>query len=172
MSSNEKIGIEIERKYVIKMPEVAILQAQPSYRRYEILQTYISSLPGVTRRVRSLSFGNITKYIETVKVRIDHMSSTEVEQELTESEYLERLALKLPDTTPIKKTRHTLLYEGQLFEIDVYPQWTSTAIMETELKDRDVQVKFPDFLHILAEVTGDKSYSNASMSRSFPTELK
>ena len=42
--------------------------------------------------------------------------------------------------------------------------------METELENRESKVKIPDFLEILREVTGDKSYSNAAMSRDFPPE--
>ena len=51
-----------------------------------------------------------------------------------------------------------------------HPEWKNTAILETELSDRDTVVKFPDFIKIVADVTGDKRYSNASMSRSFPEE--
>ena len=56
-------------------------------------------------------------------------------------------------------------------EIDIYPEWDSTAILEVELRSRDEQISLPDFIKILKEVTGDKRYSNASMSRTFPEEL-
>ena len=61
-------------------------------------------------------------------------------------------------------------YGGQLFEIDVYPAWKNTAIMETELDDREREVEIPTFIEIIREVTGYKAYSNASMSKSFPKE--
>ena len=48
----------------------------------------------------------------------------------------------------------------------------NTAIMETELDSREKQVKIPSFIEILREVTGDKAYSNAGMSRRFPEEDK
>ncbi len=171
MNSNQKIGIEIERKYIIKMPDISILSAQPSYRRYEIVQTYLKSIPGVTRRVRQLSIGNNTKYVETVKVRIDHMSSTEVENELTKEQYSELLEESDPTASPIIKVRHRFIIDGQPFEVDVYPQWQNTAIMETELENRDKKVEIPPFIEIIREVTGEKSYTNASMSREFPKEL-
>lgn len=171
MSNNQKIGIEIERKYIIKMPDIAVLSAQPSYRRYEIVQTYLKSIPGVTRRVRSLSLGNATRYVETVKVRIDHMSSTEVENEITKEQYSELLEESDPTASPITKTRHRFIIDGQPFEVDVYPQWKNTAIMETELENREKEVKIPSFLEIIREVTGEKSYTNASMAREFPKEL-
>ncbi len=171
MKSSQRIGIEIERKYVIKMPDISILSSQPSYRRYEIVQTYLKSIPGVTRRVRSLSLGNATRYIETVKVRIDQMSSTEVENELTKDQYSELLEESDPTASPITKVRHRFIIDGQPFEVDVYPQWQNTAIMETELENREKKVEIPPFIEIIREVTGEKSYTNASMSREFPKEL-
>ena len=171
MEDKIKIGIEIERKYIIKMPSFDILEKQEGYSCSEIVQTYLKSLDGVTRRVRKRSSNNRTRYIETLKVRIDNMSSTETEEELTEQEYLLRLSDSAPDATPIIKNRHVFLYKGQFFEIDVYPQWTKTAVMETELESREKSVEIPDFIEIISEVTGDKSYSNASMSRNFPDEI-
>ena len=171
MKNNQRIGIEIERKYIIKMPDIAVLSAQPSYRRYEIVQTYLNSIPGVTRRVRSLSLDGATRYIETVKVRIDQMSSTEVENDLTKEQYLELLEESDPAASPITKVRHRFFIDGQPFEVDIYPQWQNTAIMETELENREKEVKIPSFIEIIREVTGEKSYTNASMSREFPKEL-
>ena len=98
------------------------------------------------------------------------MSSTEIERELGEEEFSTLAQTILAETRPIEKTRHTFIYLGQTFEIDVYPDWKCTAIMETELPSRETEVKMPKFLEIIREVTGNKAYSNASMSKSFPKE--
>lgn len=171
MKNNEKVGIEIERKFVIKMPDILTLLSQKDYTVSEILQIYLPSGKGETRRVRSRAYGDRTLYIETKKIRIDSMSSEETEREISEEEFNNLAASILEGTTPIRKTRHTFIYEDQLFEIDVYPRWHSTAIMETELQAGDTEVVMPSFIRIVKEVTGDKAYSNASMSRSFPREL-
>ena len=98
------------------------------------------------------------------------MSATEIERELSPLEF-DSLASEIKEgTTPIDKVRHTFVYENQLFEIDVYPQWKFTAIMETELENRETKVEIPSFINIIREVTGDKAYSNAAMSREFPKE--
>ena len=70
----------------------------------------------------------------------------------------------------IAKTRKSFVYKGQLFEIDVYSEWNSTAVMETELASRNTVVEMPDFIEIVKEVTGIYSYSNASMAENFPEE--
>ncbi len=170
MKEKVSIGLEIERKYIIKMPDLSILAAQECYSESRILQIYLPAPDGETRRIRRRSFADSTAFIETRKIRVDSMSSTEIEREMSEGEFDGLSAAILGGTRPIEKTRHTFVYQGQLFEIDIYPQWRHTAIMETELPTRDTEVKMPPFLNILREVTGNKAYSNASMSRAFPKE--
>ena len=170
MQRKEKIGIEIERKYIIAMPDFNLLRSLDGYNRSDIVQTYLKSIDGATRRVRMRSTDGNSRYYETLKVRIDEMSSTEVEREIDREEYLELLKLAREDSTPIEKVRHLFYYNSQLFEIDVYPNWQNTAIMETELDNRETEVEMPEFIHIIREVTGDKRYSNAGMSRQFPEE--
>lgn len=165
------VGIEIERKYIILMPDTEMLSSLEGYTESEIVQTYLSSPPGVTRRVRKRSFSDITRYYETGKTRIDNMSSVEEEGEISADEYEKLLAEILDGTRPILKKRYTFIYKEQVFEIDIYPEWQRSAIMETELPSRDADPEIPYFIKILREVTGDKAYSNASMSRVFPREI-
>ncbi|MBO5009379.1 MAG: hypothetical protein J6D20_01570 [Clostridia bacterium] len=163
-------NIEIEKKYIIAIPEESVLSVMEEYTRSEIVQIYLESPAGITHRVRSRErSGNVT-YTETKKIRIDKMSSYEDEHEITKEEFLALAEKRDKLTAPIHKIRYTFVYFGQLFEIDVYPEWQRTAILETELKTRETQVKFPEFVKILSDVTGDKRYSNASMSKVFPEE--
>ena len=166
-----KDHIEIERKYVISMPDISLMQAEDGYTSSNIEQIYLKSSPRVTHRVRSRTKDGVTKYTETQKMRISGMSAYEDEREITENEFLNLRESIDPDTTPIIKTRHTFLYRSQLFEIDIYPNWQSCAIMETELPSEETIIEIPPFINIIKEVTGIKAYSNASMSRVFPKEI-
>ena len=163
--------IEIERKFVIEKPDIARLSEHSGYSVSAIEQTYLASEPAVTRRVRARNYGDKTVYTETKKVRIDGMSAFEDEREISESEYMELLSEIMPGTRTLSKTRHTLEYSGRTLEIDVYPDWERTCILEVELDSRSAKVELPHFIRVVAEVTGDKRYSNASMSCSFPEEL-
>lgn len=165
-----KNQVEIERKYIIKMPDTAKMSLMAEYKRDRILQIYLPSERGGARRVRSRVGQDGAVYTETEKIRIDKMSSIEKEREISEEEFLRLSASPRSNTHPIEKTRHSFLYGGQVFEIDVYPQWKSTAIMETELKSRAEEVKMPQFIEIIREVTGLFEYSNSAMAASFPEE--
>lgn len=163
--------IEIERKFIIAKPDFAVLREQEDYTSSDIVQIYLKSSPRVTHRIRSRAYRGKTVYTETKKMRISGMSAYEDEHEITESEFTSLSENIDPDTTPVIKTRHTFLYHGQLFEVDVYPNWRTCAIMETELEGEDTIVDMPPFISIIKEVTGIKAYSNASMSRVFPQEI-
>ena len=68
------------------------------------------------------------------------------------------------DRKPVRKDRYCLVYDGQYFEIDVYPFWNDKAIMEIELSDTDVEIRFPDMIQVIKEVTDDDAYKNASLA--------
>ena len=166
-----KKQIEIERKFVIKKPVLYKMQAEKNYGMSEITQIYLQNPMGITHRIRSRKHSEITVYTETKKRRIDAMSSVEEEREITYIEF-ENLKNQIKEgTSPIIKERHVFEYMGAVVEIDVYPQWKKTAILEVELSSRDEKIELPNFIEIVAEVTGNFAYSNAAMSRSFPKEL-
>lgn len=164
-------GIEIERKYIIAMPDVERLSLLPSYTVSSITQTYLESEEGLTHRVRKRRFNDRIQYTETKKIRINKISVHELEREISEDEYMSLLPLIKKGTKHLQKNRHTFEHLGKTIEIDIYPDWERTCIMETELESEDECVIFPDFIEIIKEVTGDRRYSNAGMAESFPAEI-
>ncbi len=163
-------GIEIERRFIIELPDICALEKMDKYTVSEIVQTYLASEEGTTRRVRKRTTLGTTRYYETVKTRIDKMSVIEDEGEISAEEYEALLPLISEGTRPIIKTRHAFPYNRKTVEIDVYPEWQRSAILEVELSSRDEEIVLPDFIRIIREVTGDRRYSNAGMSREFPIE--
>ena len=169
--NNEKNEVEIERKYIILKPDEDTLRAQEGFTESAIEQIYLPSDAAVTRRVRRREFSDGVRYYVTEKRRLDRMSAQEHEWEISEAEYASLAATPVDGTRPVLKRRYTFEYMSQTFEIDVYPEWRNTAIMETELGSRECEVQMPEFIKILREVTGIKAYSNAAMSRKFPDEI-
>ena len=164
-------NVEIERKYIIEIPDLAMLSAMDSYTASKIEQIYLDSPIGITHRIRRRAYSDRVEYTETKKVRIDKSSAYEDERTISEAEYFELLTHRAPDSVALSKVRHTFKYLGQIFEVDVYPNWKQTCIMETELVTSDTAVEMPPFIRIIEEVTGKREYSNASMSRKFPIEI-
>ena len=167
----EKCGLEIERKFIIKKPDLSHLSGLEGFTKSAITQIYLKSSEAITKRVRKREYPSRIEYTETEKVRVDKMTSQESEREITEEEYLALLKSADPERRPVRKTRHTVPYFGRVLEIDVYHEWKKTCIMEIEMLSRDEDVIIPDDIRILLEVTGDARYSNAAMAKTFPEEL-
>ncbi len=155
---------EIERKYLIDYPDIHWLENHPTCRRVEIIQTYLKSAAGDEVRVRQRGEDGNYIYFQTIKRKVSDVKRVEIEQRLSQAEYL-RLLMEA-DTTKrqIRKTRYCLTHENQYFEIDVYPFWTDKAIVEIELSDENVPIVFPKQIHVIKEVTDDESYKNASLA--------
>ena len=165
------IPIEIERKFIIKLPDISLLEKMPDYTRSEITQIYISSPPAITHRVRKRIYSDKTVCTETKKIRIDKISSYEDERNISLEEFSE-IAKNIKDgTLPVIKTRHTFSYLEKTVEIDIYPNWKRSAILEVELKTKEEELSLPESICVLSEVTGKRKYSNASMAQTFPDEI-
>ena len=162
--------LEIERKYIIPIPDVSEISKMDEYTVSEISQTYLESQAGVAHRVRRRVFAGHTEYTETKKMRVDKITAVEDERAINEEEYMLLLKNIRQGSRTLTKTRHTFLYKGKVFEIDVYPEWEKSGILETELVSKDECVIFPPFIRIIREVSGERAYSNSSMSSSFPKE--
>ena len=166
-----KNNTEIERKFIIALPDLKMLSRLEGYDKSEIEQTYLESPPHVTHRVRARRRANSVVFTETKKVRIDKMSAYEDEREIGVSEYRERLENIKDGTRTLYKTRHVFVYADHVIEIDVYPEWRETAVMEIELSSRDEKIELPAYIRVIREVTGMREYSNAAMSERFPDEI-
>ncbi len=162
-------GFEIERKYLIAMPDPTFLEANAS--PSEIEQTYLTPPdPNVTARVRKRGREGDWTYTHTQKIRLSDLRRIEDEREIDAEEYRQLLLQADPRKRVIRKTRWVLPWRGQSFEIDVYPFWTDRAIMEIEMEDEGQAVELPPQIRILREVTADLRYTNASLALHIPME--
>lgn len=165
-------NIEIERKYIIVKPDFKIMTAMDGYISSEITQIYLTAENGVTHRIRKRIYSDgSSEYTETKKIRLNKISAIEDERIITAREYEALSENKREGSLPIEKIRHVFKYEGKLIEIDEYPFWERSCIMETELISESECIPLPPFIKIIKEVTGDRVYSNSSMASRFPDEL-
>ena len=104
-------------------------------------------------------------YFKTIKKKITDTTRIEIEERLSQAEYLKLLMEADTSMHQIRKTRYCLTYNSQYFEIDIYPFWKDQAIVEIELLNEKEEIQMPKFLKVIKEVTDDKSYKNASLAR-------
>ena len=160
--------LEIERKFLIEYPDPVWLAQQPGSRRVEIVQTYLLSDGSSTRRVRSWTEAGRTVYIRTCKRRLSDRTRVEVEDELTEADYLALLSQADPARHPLEKARWCIPFDSHVLEIDLYPFWNDQAVLEVELKSEDEAFLLPPEIRVIREVTEDPRYLNSSLARELP----
>ena len=157
--------LEIERKFLIEYPDIRWLESSPNCRRVEIIQTYLKADDVEEIRVRQRGCDGHYIYTRTTKRKTSGAKRIELESRLSESEYL-RLLMNA-DTTrrQIRKDRYCLTYDNQYFEIDVYPFWNDKAIVEIDLSDEKAEIRLPEQIKVIRDVTGDESYKNAALAK-------
>lgn len=155
---------ETERKFLIEYPDMSILSNDPNCCRIEIIQTYLKSENGDEVRVRQRGTNGHYIFFKTVKRRVSDIKRLEIEHRISSSEYLALLMDADTNKHQIRKTRYCLTFDDQYFEIDVYPFWEDKAILELELSDENAEIRFPEFIKVIKEVTDDAAYKNASLA--------
>ena len=120
---------EIERKYLIEYPDIKWLESNPNCQKVEIIQTYLKSNENDEVRVRQRGFNGHYIYFKTIKRKVSDVKRIEIEKRLSQNEYLTLLMEADTSKRQIRKTRYCLTFEGQYFEIDVYPFWNDSAVM-------------------------------------------
>ena len=155
---------EIERKYLIKYPNLELLRAMPNCQEVEILQTYLRS-SNENDEVRVRQRGSNGNYVFTKTIKRwtnDPTKRVEIEKRISKDEYLKALMDACPGANSIRKTRFCIMQRetGQYLEIDVYPTSQKTAILEVELASADDRLVVPDIIKVIKEVTGDTRFYN------------
>lgn len=164
-------GLEIERKYLIRMPDEAFLASQPGVECWEIVQTYLMDGADMsTHRVRSIRTGGETRYIHTIKRPLGGFTHMEWEEEVPRDAYGELLQTANPKLHSIIKKRWRIPYEGQMLEIDIYDFWKDRATLEIELASEDQPVSIPSWLAVVRELTGERAYKNRFLAETVPME--
>ena len=156
---------EIERKFLIEMPDIEYLESLPNCEKVKIVQTYLNSSDDEEIRIRQRGNNGSYTYSKTRKINVDSMKRIEIETRLTQEEYINELLNADPTRGQIIKERYCLCYKNQYFEIDIYPFWDDKAIAEIELISEDQKIELPDFINVIDEVTDNNNFKNFEIAR-------
>jgi CYTH domain-containing protein len=172
MTNSMPLGIETERRFLIERPDLQTLAELYGAEAREIAQTYLAAPPGYSseRVRRSIDASGTAVYTHTRKRRISQASAIEEEETIDEERYRALLLRADPERRTIEKRRVTFRWRSQCYEIDLYPFFTRTAVLETELERADAPLSFPPALVILREITGVRTLSNHALARAVPSE--
>lgn len=171
------MNLEIERKFLIQLPDTDAIAARNGCLTRRIVQTYLREREkSVERRIREVTEIKIggecgkVAYFYTEKRHRSSIVRLEDEREITREEYT---ALMTERYSGLTKTRYAFPFAGHVIEIDVYPyefggrELVGRAVMEVELKDEREEIIFPPEIEIIRELTGTKEFSNKALAKKF-----
>ncbi|MDD2627979.1 MAG: AAA family ATPase [Clostridia bacterium] len=158
------IPIEIEKKYLIKMPDIDYLINEYRANKSEILQTYLLS-KHEEERVRQRGVNGNYWYTNTIKIKINEKERLEQNETISKEDYLACLMRTDTSLKQIRKNRYNFVYNHQYFELDVYPISNEVAVLEIELTNVNCEVGLPPFIDIIKDVTDDPRYKNAALAK-------
>lgn len=161
----EPLPLEIERKFLIKFPDLSVLKEKFSYNKIEIIQTYLKSIGSDTeRRVRQRGSNGSYTYYYTEKIGTG-LSRTELERRISEKEYLNLLMEADTSLRQIRKDRYCFVYKNMYYELDIYPFWDKYAILEIELtNESSKEIEIPDCITCIREVTEENRFKNRQLA--------
>ncbi len=160
-----KAPLEIERKFLIRYPDIGALRRMPEYRVVHIEQTYLAAEGDfIGGRIRRITENGDIRYVYTYKARLSDMTRREYERQLSAREYGELLTRRSPGTITIEKDRHSFAYAGLVYELDVYTFWDDKATLEAEVESEDTPIPVPPCVELIKEVTDDRRYNNSRLA--------
>lgn len=161
------MSLEIERKFLIQMPDLVWIEKNTNCEIVQIVQTYLGkNSEGFGNRVREMEVKGVKKYFHTAKKSLSGITRIELEKEISKVDYDKYLKEKT-DRISLKKTRYIVKIGKLKYEIDVYPFWKETAIMEVELENEKQKFDIPEFINIIGEVTNNLDYTNHSLAKKY-----
>ena len=165
----ENINYEIEKKFIIKYPDLKMLKDISEYT--EIEQIYLLNEDGFSERIRKRGKDGVFKYYHTLKKRVSAIKRIEEEKIISEKEYEKLKERANPKLNVIYKTRYCMPYFKHVLEIDVFPFWKKQAFLEIELENETEEYKLPEYLEIISDVSTDSAYTNRALSEQIPDEI-
>ena len=161
----DPVPIEIERKFLVKKPNLEDISKHVAMTSVNIVQTYLKSEGDSEVRLRQRGINGSYFYYLTEKTTINNLKRVEREKKISEREYIELLNLADTSLKQIVKKRVCFVYMNQYFELDLFDFSNDKAIVEIELTSESDVVRFPEFLTIIKEITDDLSYRNIALAR-------
>ena len=153
-----------KRKFLVEMPDVALLAERYNAVPLEMMQTYLRMInPSVERRIRQQANGSDYLYFYTEKHFMADGTKWDTEKPISEKAYIRYLMEGDSGLHSVRKTKHRFVYQGCRLELDVYPFCRDRAILFIYSPSADAAL--PPEIHVIREVTGDPAYKNRQLAK-------
>ena len=152
--------IEEERKYIVE-----VTGELPDCTESDITQTYLVAEPGCEVRLRRRCWSGKFVNVHTNKKRVSGEEEIVTERQVSNALYESLLQQADPYRQTIHKLRRSFIWKGQFFELDTYLKpINNLVILETKGIAHHEDVRFPPFIRVVKDITGDRKYYNYNIA--------
>jgi len=148
-----------ERKYIVE-----VTGDMPDCIESDIVQTYLVADPGCEIRLRRRDWQGKVVNTHTTKKKLSGSEEIVTERQISNSLYESLLQQADPYRHTIHKKRKSFIWKGQYFELDFFEVPANLVILETKGIAEHESVKFPPFIKVVEDITGNKRYSNYNLA--------
>ena len=148
-----------ERKYIVE-----VTGEMPDSIESDITQTYLVADPGCQVRLRRRNWQGKLVITHTTKKKISGKEEIVTERQVSNSLYESLLQQADPYRQTIVKKRKSFIWKGQYFELDTYEVPAGLVVLETKGVAAHESVKFPPFIRVVEDITGNKNYDNYNLA--------
>ncbi len=137
--------------------------------KLEIEQSFIKLNDEETLMIRKTTKDGSSIYSKTIKKDTDIVNERVVStKKITQEEYSEYTK---ENKTPIRKNRYCFTYNNQYYKLDIFDEPEGMMILETDLTNKSGEVKIPEFINVIEDVTNKKEYRNFSLYEQINEEV-
>jgi CYTH domain-containing protein len=182
------VALEIERKFLVSKASIPPDAEWPvPFTDYHIVQCYLDPLDKrvSSERVRVTipTDRGSPRWTHTKKIRVSEGIHKEQERSIGKGSYTRMLKRATTGMVPVQKMRRVFYWLDRKFELDIFEQpFEPLVMLEIELASEDefhrppvlkgdswdstgAAFTLPTFLKIDADVTSDRSLTNAALAR-------
>ena len=159
--------VEKFNKYLVEFDNDVLekLKKETNYTNVNIVQHYLVSNSDIERRIRKRERnGSILYYFSEAKV-LSTNERIKKDRIISEREYFDYIPEVDPKLKPIDKERHSFIYNGHFFKLDVFRFDKSKGLLSFQVQDEN-KVNLPPYIKVIKEVTDNTDYKNYHLAQS------
>ena len=159
---------EVFNKYLIDVNDevIAEMSKKQNYVHSHIIQHYLESRNGMERRIRQRERNGSLLYTYSEANYLSTNERIKTDRVLSERQYYDYMNDVDKNLNVIDKQRYSFIEDNRFYKLDVFDFDTSKGILSVQLPKEAVNVKLPEFVNVVKDVTDDINYKNYYLAKS------
>ena len=153
----------VEKKYLIKMPDINQLIKNKQCRKVHVKQHYIIDETKQEKEKIVLRRENNKNFY----YKVNKKDNVKYSKSINADQYINKLEDENNKFYHIYKDRYYYIYDSRCIKIDVFPFWKDKAILEVDILNDRENIKFPKFIEVIEEVTDNEKYKNYYLAEEY-----